>query len=227
MGLKGITYMRDGSRQGVLERVDDKKEEKKEVVAALATVPIHRPHVLSGRTYEVMTPLGKAFITVNRDEQGLPMEVFANIGKAGMQTSADSEAIGRLLSIALKSAGSANRREVAQKIVSQLRGIGGSSHIGFGKERVMSLPDAIAKVIAEDLALSENSQNQTENLPLAINADAERSTNGHAGAEQLAMLAAPEQATSKSGDMCPECGNATFVYEEGCKKCYSCGYSVC
>jgi ribonucleoside-diphosphate reductase alpha chain len=226
MGLKGVTYMRDGSRQGVLERVDDKKDEKKEVAVAAIEVPVHRPHVLSGRTYEVMTPLGKAFITVNRDEQGLPMEVFANIGKAGMQTSADSEAIGRLLSIALKSAGPTHRKEVAQKIVSQLRGIGGSSHIGFGKERVMSLPDAIAKVIAEDLALAENSQNQTENLPLAINADVER-TNGHANAEQLEMLAAPEQSASKSGDICPECGNATFVYEEGCKKCYSCGYSVC
>lgn len=236
MGLKGITYMRDGSRAGVLERIEPKKEEKKEEVAV--PTPYHRPHVLSGRTYEALTPLGKAFITINRDETGQPLEVFATIGKAGMQTGADSEAIGRLISIALKSA--TDKRETAQKIVTHLRGIGGSSHIGFGKERVMSLPDAIAKVLAEDLAQTDSEKAET--LPLQINSEEVSdsgddivkhtngvATNGHANGIQMAMLEipAPSQSTNKTADICPECGNATFIFEEGCQKCYSCGYSKC
>ncbi len=243
MGLKGITYMRDGSRQGVLERLDPKPEEKKEEVKVVPT-PVHRPHVLTGRTYEVLTPLGKAFITINRDELGSPMEVFANIGKAGMQTGADSEAIGRLISIALKTAGD-KRRDIADKIVSQLRGIGGSTQIGFGKDRVMSLPDAIAKVLAEDLAYTEqeNTKYAAEALPLNLNTEEFSSpdtiatdvahtsngvvTNGHASPSQMEMLEVPTQSTNKTADICPECGNATFIFEEGCQKCYSCGYSKC
>ena len=29
------------------------------------------------------------------------------------------------------------------------------------------------------------------------------------------------------GDLCPDCGEAAVVNEEGCRKCYACGYSEC
>lgn len=218
MGLKGITYMRDGSREGVLSRIEEKPEEKKEE----AVVSVKRPMVLHGRTYKVMTPLGEAFITINRDEKNEPMELFATIGKAGMHVGADAEAIGRLASLALRS-NPTNRREIAQKIVAQLKDIGASSHIGFGKDRVMSLADAIAKVLAEDLAYADN-MNSVETLPLDLNEG--NGSNGHATQQQMAILDY-QQIAGKQTDLCPECGNASLVHEEGCKKCYNCGYSAC
>ncbi|MDO8429326.1 MAG: adenosylcobalamin-dependent ribonucleoside-diphosphate reductase, partial [Candidatus Daviesbacteria bacterium] len=140
MGLKGVTYMREGSRAGVLSRV----EEKKEPEAIKVPIIPQRPMVLHGRTYKMMTPLGEAFITINRDENNEPVELFATIGKAGMHVGADAEAIGRLVSLALKS-NPGNRTQIAEKIIHNLRGIGGASQVGFGKDRVMSLGDAIAK----------------------------------------------------------------------------------
>jgi len=234
MGLKGVTYMRDGSRQGVLERIDPKKEEKK------TSVIYTRPTVLHGTTYEVLTPVGKAYITINKDAENNPRELFVTVGKGGMHVMADAEAIGRLASIALKVA--PDPKIAAQKMVSQLRGIGGSSQIGFGKDRVMSLGDAIAKVLAEDLATSAAQQSQaTSQLPLEIptsNGHSLKLTNGNSLLqgnllEQSVILG--NQAESKreqvpllaGADLCPECGDPALVFEEGCKKCHSCGYSAC
>lgn len=208
LGCKGVTYMRDGSREGVLSHADGKLKTSEQ--PATLPQPIHRAAVLNGRTYKMLTPVGEAFITINRDEMGQPMEVFATIGKAGMQTGADAEAIGRLISLALRIA-DGSRMEVAKKIISQLRGIGGSSQVGFGKNRVMSLGDAIAKVLAEELSLASDDSGQILTLDLS--------------AEQLSIM--ETKATLARGDLCPECGESTFVLEEGCSKCYSCGYSKC
>jgi ribonucleoside-diphosphate reductase alpha chain len=90
-------------------------------------------------------------------------------------------------------------------IIGQLRGIGSGRAQGFGKHRVMSLPDAVAQALAEHVGI-----NATTDLP-GLPED---------GATQLPL-------PIKIGDLCPECGRATFVFEEGCKKCYDCGYSEC
>ncbi len=233
MGLKGVTYFRDGSREGVLERLEEKKAESlPQVPPQLPPQP--RPMMLNGRTYKTMTPMGEAFITINRDAGGSPMEVFATIGRAGMHTAADAEAIGRLVSLSLRT--SNNRKVTAQKIVAQLRGIGGSSHVGFGKDRVMSLPDAIAKVLSEDLALVID-ETTASTIPLDISAkegpdensytNGHALSNGHAKDQQLEIPTLGVGAVLKGADLCPECGQATFVFEEGCKKCFSCGYSMC
>jgi len=150
--------------------------------------------VLSGRTYKVLTPVGESFITINRDENGHPMEVFATISKAGSHVGADAEAIGRLISLALRSAGE-DRSEVARKIVAQLRGIGGASQVGFGKDRVMSLGDAIAKALAEDLAYTDGTSGQSQVLPLALSESSTQSpngvaTNGHANHDQTETASA-------------------------------------
>ena len=160
--------------------------------------------ILRGRTYKLQTPVGEGFITINRDEKDQPFEVFITVGKGGMHTMADAEAMGRLVSLSLRIARSANAvnpREVGEKIVDQLRGIGGASHIGFGKERVMSLADAIAKALSEDLSIGEKVSEVAEPTPLEL--------------------------PLTNVDLCPECGSASFVMEEGCKKCHSCGYSMC
>lgn len=217
LGCKGVTYFRDGSRTGVLSHMeDDKKQEVAE--SESQDTFIHRPLVLRGRTYRMQTPVGEGYITINRDEKDLPFEVFITVGKGGTHTLADAEAIGRLVSLALKLSrmNSKSPKEVSEKIIAQLRGIGGSSHIGFGKDRVMSLADAIAKALAEDMAISQSEQG-TEAIPLNLEEKA-------ADDVQTPNLFSQ---TGKQADLCPECGDASFVAEEGCYKCYSCGYSKC
>lgn len=217
LGCKGVTYFRDGSRMGALAHIEEKNDEE---TKREETAFVSRPMILRGRTYRMQTPLGEAFVTINRDEKNQPFEVFVTIGKGGMHTMADAEAIGRLVSLTLRlarSAGKVSAKEVARKIVSQLRGIGGASHVGFGKDRVMSLADAIAKTLSEDLAVSEKEGSEQVPLNLPENAGEDDQDK----AEQLKL------SVSKQGDLCPECGAASFVMEEGCQKCYSCGYSKC
>lgn len=215
LGCKGVTYFRDGSRTGVLSHMETEEEKKEEPAQAF----VSRPMILNGRTYRMQTPLGEAFVTINRDQQNQPFEVFVTIGKGGMHTMADAEAIGRLVSLSLRLArvnGQLNAKEVARKIIAQLRGIGGASHVGFGKDRVMSLADAIAKVLAEDLAVGEELE-VIEQVPLNLTQEV------NTGSDDVVL----STASKSQADLCPECGSVSFVMEEGCKKCYSCGYSMC
>ncbi|MBI2600084.1 adenosylcobalamin-dependent ribonucleoside-diphosphate reductase [Candidatus Daviesbacteria bacterium] len=222
-GCNGITIYRDGSKTTQVLNVSSTLKTQA-VSDEEQTVPVaERPMILRGRTYKVSTPVGEAFITVNRDEQDQPFEVFVTVGRAGMHTMADAEAMGRLVSLSLRLARGTKETDpkaVAQKIVGQLKGIGGASSVGFGKNRVMSLADAIAKVLAEDLSQT-NLQQSAETLPLNL-------TNGVSDQELLD----PQPTTQNlqpntNADLCPECGAASFVMEEGCKKCHSCGYSMC
>jgi ribonucleoside-diphosphate reductase alpha chain len=174
---------------------------------ALASVPAStktqavikpRPHSLAGSTYRMETPIGTAFITVNQTPDGEPFEVFVQVGKGGSDTMAVAEALGRLISLILRlpSPFSAQRR--LEEIISQLARIGGGQPTGFGPAKVLSLPDALARTLAEHIG-------QVKPDP-----------NGVAG-----------PAAKRIGDLCKECGQATFIYEEGCKKCLSCGFNEC
>ena len=187
--------------------------------------------VLRGRTYKMQTPVGEGFITINRDSSDQPFEVFVTIGKGGMHTMADAEAMGRLVSLSLKIARSSKAvdpKTIAQKIVSQLRGIGGASTVGFGKSRVMSLADAIAKALSEDLALGHSEpESSPEPIPLNLTMNGEEKLEVRSGNVDYEMGSEMMPSSSAHVDLCPECGQATFVFEEGCKKCYSCGYSMC
>jgi ribonucleoside-diphosphate reductase alpha chain len=156
---------------------------------------------VKGATYRTETPLGTAFITVNQNGGDEPFEVFASVGKAGSDTSAVSEAIGLLISLVLRLPSPMPPKERVEHIVNQLSGIGGRRPIGFGKDRVRSLPDAVAQVLAEHIGLSEPGVQET--------------------------LTARGKTSLKVGDMCPDCGLATLVYEEGCQKCHACGFSEC
>jgi ribonucleoside-diphosphate reductase alpha chain len=183
-----------------------------------------RPRLLAGSTFRVETPLGKAFVTVNENGGKQPFEVFVNTSKAGSETAAVSEAIGRLISYVLRLASPIPARERMEEVVRQLSGIGGGRSLGFGPNRVRSLPDGVGQVLDEYL----NSQK----AHLVTEAEAKNNGNGHEPQAALAAQApepAPSvrQAALKMGDLCPECGEATMVNEEGCRKCYTCGYSEC
>ena len=210
MGCKGLTVYVAGTRQEVVletKKTKDKKDGKVEVAQPAAETirkEVERGYRLAGTTYKMDTPQGKAFITVNKDEAGNPLEVFANVGKAGSDVAALSEALGRLISGWLRVSESPLR--TAKEIVVQLLGIGGSRSVGFGTKRVSSIPDAVAKVIAEDCGIHVKSN----------------------GANVVESPADKKEISVFSHvNMCPECGNSSFIYEEGCSKCYECGYSVC
>ena len=170
-----------------------------------------RPSALRGLTYRKETPLGTAYVTVNINGGNQPFEVFMNVGKAGSDVASVSEALGRLISLVLRLPSPLDANERLKMVVDQLAGIGGGRSMGFGAKRVRSLPDAVAQVLREHL----NSAYETAEEPSEPEA--------HDHAEQLPLPIADRPI----GDLCPDCGQATFIPTEGCRKCYACGYSEC
>lgn len=156
-----------------------------------------RPQTLSGKTYRIETPLGTAFITINDNGGGNPFEVFVTVGKAGSAVGAEAEAIGRACSLLLRTAPNSKKR--ALEIIDQFAGIGGSRSVGLGAKRISSLADAVAAAFKLHLSLNGRDELVLDNVV----------------------------ARGIKGDLCPRCGEATLVKEEGCQKCYSCSFSQC
>jgi ribonucleoside-diphosphate reductase alpha chain len=196
MGLKGITYMRDGSRQGVLQREEKKEEKKAEVLPPSVSTPLYpdvrRPMLVEGVTYKTESPLGKTYVTVNHDEQGNPFEVFITIGKSGSDVAAIAEGLSRMISFVLRLHSNVPPKERMTKVISELAGIGGSRTVGFGENRVRSLPDAVAKVLARYLNRYEVVASETavtNGNGHATNGNGLSNGNGHTPVmvEQLSM----------------------------------------
>lgn len=136
LDCKGVTIYRDGSKENqVLSFTEDTKKKD-----AFLAAEKERPETLEGFTTKVVTGMGHLYVTVTEHE-GRPFEVFATIGKSGRSTTAKTEAIGRLVSLALRSG------VKVEKIIDQLKGIGGE-HPVFQKDGlVLSIPDAISRVL--------------------------------------------------------------------------------
>ena len=136
LGCKGVTIYRDGSRENQVLSFQNKEEKP---ISSVADVK-NRPETLEGFTTKMTTGMGNLYVTVTEYE-GEPFEIFATIGKSGRSTTAKTEAIGRLVSLALRSG------VKVEKIVEQLKGIGGE-HPVFQKDGlVLSIPDAISRVL--------------------------------------------------------------------------------
>ncbi|MEK7065620.1 MAG: adenosylcobalamin-dependent ribonucleoside-diphosphate reductase, partial [Patescibacteria group bacterium] len=239
-GCKGITYMRAESRPGVLTRIDeDKKKEERtdEVKIGGQYIPEvkPRPMVVQGSTYQVETPVGQAYVTINTNGGKQPLEVFVNVGKAGSDVTAMAEAMGRLISLTLRLASPVTPMERAHKIAAELIGIGGARSLGFGENRVRSLPDAVAKVIDRHFGFFGKPK-----FDHVSNGETKTNGNGVTKTIQEPMVEPAEQPLVPPGqqmiftekrmvtvDLCPSCGEGSLVFEENCKKCYSCGYSEC
>lgn len=168
-----------------------------------------RPKSLRGITYQAQTPLGTAYVTINVNGDGQPFEVFLNVGKAGSDTAAVAEAIGRLISLSLRLPSPLEPLERLDEIVRQLSGIGGRSPMGFGHNRVLSLPDGVANVLENYLREIGEDGDGADGLPVH---------------EELSQ---PSLALFQVGDLCPACGQAALVNTEGCRRCYACGHSEC
>jgi ribonucleoside-diphosphate reductase alpha chain len=222
---RGITVFRDGSKsEQVLNLGTKEGDTKKEEISGESQKQVSikpRPVRVEGATYKIGTPVGAAFITVNHDEDGNPFEVFVTIGKAGSEIAAMAEALGRLISTTLRFGNHIAPIERAKSIMDQLSGIGGSRSVGFGPNRVRSLPDAISKAIGMHFGVIGFDNGNGSSWAATVETKQE-AINASEPVGQLTLVSAKKQF-----DICPSCGEATFVLEEGCKKCYSCGHSEC
>ncbi len=192
-----------------------------------------RPDRLRGTTIRKETPLGVMFVNITEDDRGQPFEVFVTLGKAGGSAMADVEAMGRLMSLALRSG------IPIMEIHRQLRGISSDRAVGLGPNKVLSVPDAIGIAIEEwhrervsgvqqELMppssagappMSEMTTSMTHQVPASVRAK------GGAGAEAELQFGLAKSAETFIGT-CPDCGSQ-MEYAEGCVKCHVCGFSEC
>jgi len=179
-----------------------------------------RPELLKGATRRLETPLGTLYVTITEDDRGQPFEVFMSLGKAGGALMADVEALGRLISLALRSG------IPMKEIYRQLRGISSDRVIGLGPNKILSVPDAVG--IAIERWMQEKQGIQQELLPGApavvepAPVVAQRAPVPGPGGEQ--MVLGGLQGTLSGA--CPDCGSQ-LEFAEGCMKCHVCGFSEC
>lgn len=184
-----------------------------------------RPDVMRGTTIRKETPLGVMFVNITEDEKGQPFELFLNLGKAGGSAMADAEAIGRLVSLALRSG------IPLMEIHRQLRGISSDRAVGLGPNKVLSMPDAVG------IAL-EQWWREKQGVQQDLLAGGASATLSAPAAAPSPVMSAPtsgaEQAQVELGSgggevfmgTCPDCGSQ-LEFAEGCVKCHVCGFSEC
>ena len=217
LGCKGVTIYRDGSRDCQVLNVG-KEMPSQAATAGAASVnsdqadigvederdhikqPRRRPDSIQGTTRKIETGCGNLYVTVNDDEHG-PFELFAQIGKAGGCAASQTEAIGRLISLALRAGVDPGA------IARQLGGVRCPSPSWNNGDKVFSCADGISKALAQHLA----DLNSKLPLPDSIMADTEP---------------AIESLVNRLAGMCMECGS-TLEYSDGCAVCRNCGYSRC
>ena len=211
---KGITVYRDGSRTEQVLKA--KAKEEKAAVLPGYIKPRPRPAVVQGKTYKVKTELGNTYITINEDEQG-PLEVFVHLGKPGSSLAALSEAIGRLISLALRSSVS------PKAIIEQLEGIKSVSPTRQPDGTVVfSVPDAIAKTLRK--FLEEKAKERESGVQVVVNLNGEEKKGAEGTLVVLDTDLAAEDAVEQ--EICPECGGP-LIRAEGCFICRDCGYTKC
>lgn len=214
LGCKGVTVYRDGSRESQVlsvqrqpESGDAASKSSDSETCVVEKTPRERPSVTYGQTVKVKTGCGNVYVTVNRDECGL-CEVFTSIGKSGGCASAQSEAISRLTSLALRSGIS------IEAVIHHLKGIRCPSPAWHNGQVVYSCPDAIGRVLEQVTSSDMPHKEASAAEPVASSLDSPaKKGNGlsdldnHVGA-------------------CPDCGGH-MVYQDGCATCICCGYSRC
>ena len=210
-GLKGITVYREGSREGIL--VTEKKEvkEKKEISnnssqieSQVSPTPRVRPVATNGETRRIRTGEGSLYITINEDQEGL-CEVFTTIGKAGGNAAAQSEAISRLISLALRSGVNPH------SIVRQLKGISGPNPTWENGRLILSTPDAIGKALDDYLKEGAHQLNDINDLSYD---------------DQKPLITMAPTSSEAQINTCEE-GAHDLVNENGCIVCRQCGWSKC
>ena len=203
-GCKGITIYRDRSRESqVLSISKAKPDDKAKSVEEARLVPMERPTITRGFTEKVATGCGNLYVTVNTDDRGALYELFCTLGKTGGCASAQLEAIGRLISTALRSGVD------IESVIKQLKGIRCPSIAWDKGHATLSCADAIAGVLERH---KNNSLGVDEAKSKATTKDNPKSS----------MVSAIRNLAGQ----CPECASL-LVYQEGCLICPACGYTKC
>ena len=241
LGCRGITVYRDGSRQdqvmnlgvsdkgkatATAERTSAGKETVGATPAGLAVLkPRARPDVVVGTTQKIETGYGSLYVTINEDEHG-PFEVFATLGKSGGYTSSFTEAVARLVSLSIRSG------IEADEVIKQLDGIR-SPKIAFDhREKILSVPDALAKALRRqtkgELRKSIQARLDSVGIGRTVQTDLAKVTADNEEERESMSEEEASQAIIDRGDNpdCPDCG-AMLALQEGCVKCGSCGFSEC
>ncbi|MBI3291124.1 vitamin B12-dependent ribonucleotide reductase [Candidatus Falkowbacteria bacterium] len=232
-GCKGITIYRDGSRSvQVLTTGGKSSEDKtKKEVPVRPFYKRQRPAVMRGTTYKITTSYGDLYVTVNDDNEGKPFEVFATIGKAGGFFSAKSEAICRLVSLALRAG------IPVEEVIKQIKGIRGPMPFWSEGGMVLSLPDAISQILERHITqeqpkLDLEYHKRQKEIDTHARAEAEinpasqktpgYSANGNGNGLNIKF----DIADYGTAPECPDCQSILEV-AEGCLKCRACGFSRC
>ena len=183
-----------------------------------------RPDVLRSTAIRKETPLGTMFVHITEDDRAQPFEVFINLGKAGGSAMADAEAMGRLISLALRSGIS------IQQVHRQLRGISSDRAVGLGPNKVLSVPDAIGLALEDWMRTKQGVQQELLTTAETL-----------ASPDAPKLQKQPEPVVSQGGALmqfeamsggdafigtCPDCGSQ-LEFAEGCVKCHVCGFSEC
>jgi len=216
LGCKGVTIYRDRSRgkqvlyKGVVPLNEDRSEREEEW-SVVERRPRARQDVIHGSTRKIRTGCGNLYVTVNEDKEGNLFEIFNQIGKAGGCAASQSEAIGRLVSLAFRSGID------PEDIIRQLKGISCHAPVWYREGKILSCADAMAKAI--EWHIQEKGR---------IKVEAEVAGNGDPLPNDIKEERGPilnKYVPIFLRGACPECGGP-LLFEEGCMKCL-CGYSDC
>jgi ribonucleoside-diphosphate reductase alpha chain len=184
--------------------------------------PRPRPDVVVGTTQRIQTGYGSLYVTLNEDEHGI-FELFATLGKSGGYTSSFTEAVSRLVSLALRSG------VPPEEIVKQLDGIR-SPKLAFDKrDKILSVPDALSKAIRRHISgqLAATVQSRLDSVGVARPARANAAASEGVDVSDVDAEDAMQQLIDRGDNPeCPDC-SATLLLQEGCIKCTNCGYSEC
>jgi ribonucleoside-diphosphate reductase alpha chain len=226
LGAKGVTIYRDGSRdEQVLSTGATEKARRAAITVASATPdlaeekkPRKRPTMTHGVTQKIPTGCGNLYITINEDEEGI-CEVFSTMGKSGGCAASQSEAVSRLVSLALRSGVSLD------SIIKQVKGIRcPSPGWGEGGRSILSCPDAIGLALeryAKDGGTVVR-QPKPQEIPLV-------EATGVAPTVPYTSTDCPNGGNKNHLGLCPECPDCGGLLEfgEGCAFCRGCGFSKC
>jgi ribonucleoside-diphosphate reductase alpha chain len=219
---KGLTVYRDGSRSIQVVEFKKKKEETKPEVIVKPKEPRNRQKIIQGVTSKISTGCGNFYLTINEDDDG-PVEVFAHLGKTGGCASAQTEAISRLISIALRSG-------IGMKeIIEQIENIRCPMPTWQPEGMVLSCPDAIAKVLKNHLKLrAKLKENGSDKLVEEVQTLKEfiNETNNQTPKNAKKKSMVDNLKIGNVSGICPDCGGPVIL-AEGCATCPICGFSKC
>lgn len=202
--------------------------------------PRDRPNALQGTSQRIDTGYGKVYITINEDENGQPFEIFANIGSSGGFTNSFTEALAKVVSVALRSG--VDPKEVYTELT-DIR----SPKINWDRgEEINSIPDAIGTALRrhindeidtpypEQSTIEEAAKEATGNHhdldnDGAVETDPNREDTENDNELSQDKIEEDQAQIIQNGEVptCPSCGKTSLYLSEGCKTCQSCGWSEC